>query len=99
MTGSGLGGHKHGENSKDFYASSPTSLPPPPTKSGFTPLLLSALEGSPLPTSCLHQPTMLSSWTSRMGFGGLLGQGGAYLTVVTLHVVVSVHGHDSDGLI
>lgn len=34
-----------------------------------------------------------------MGFGGLLGQGGAYLAVVTLHVVVSVHGHDSDGLI
>lgn len=33
-----------------------------------------------------------------IGFCGP-GWGGAYLAVVTLHVVVSVHGHDADGLV
>jgi hypothetical protein len=36
----------------------------------------------------------------RLFYDGLWGLGrGAYLTVVALHVIVSVHGHHTDGLI
>lgn len=82
MTSSGLGVHKGGENSKKTVI--PNHLhrlqpPPPTTKSGFTPLLPSALGQSPWPTSCPHQPMMLPSWTFMTRSEGLLGQGGARL--------------------
>lgn len=101
---SGLRGYKGGENSKKTVIPKHLHLlqPPPPTttKSGSTPLLPSALGHSSWPASCPRQPRMLPSQTSTMHSEGLLGQeGAAYLTVVTLHVVVSVHGYDADGLI
>lgn len=40
---------------------------------------------------------MLFSWAVGQALGP--GRGGTHLAVVALHVVVSVHGHDTDGLI
>lgn len=105
MPASGLGSYDGGENSTALHGLNACILSnlTPPHEAGPTLFPPSALKGGPLPgprgPSRPQSPGPRDAFLSdrRSGFGP--GRGGTHLAVVALHVVVPVHGHDTDGLI